>query len=398
MASQSTKNKKRIFLDYASATPLDRKVFQTMKPFFSDSYANPSTLYAEGLGARRALNKARRLVADLLSVHPDEIVFTGSGTESANSAIYGITEEFKNKNKKAHIIVSPFEHPAVLEAVKDFESKGGRVTYLPVSSSGCIDPVDVRKALTPETILVSVMYANNEIGTIQPIREIAKVIRIFRKNKKKENSFPYFYTDASQAANYLPLGVPQLGVDLMTLDGSKIYGPKGVGILYVRRGLLLKPLIVGGKQEEGRRAGTENVPAIVGFSRALSITCIMRDQENKRLTALRDKCIHSIMKKIPNAHLNGSLDLRLANNINICFPGIDAEFLVLQLDAQGIAVSASSSCSNLSLDTRSHTIIALGNKGCEESSLRISLGRFTTNEDIKYCVKILERLIVFAQR
>jgi cysteine desulfurase len=387
------KKQKRVFLDHASTTPVLPEVFRAMHQYFSTKYANPSALYEEGVMMKKVVEDSRKKIADIISSHSDEIIFTGSGTEADNLAIFGILDGLKLKIKKPHIIVSLIEHPAILEAVKVFIANGGEVSYLPMYPDGCVQAKDLKKILRPETILVSIMHANNEIGTVQPIKEIAKTIRHFRKNKKKENFLPYFHTDASQAANYLPLGIPQLGVDMMTLDASKIYGPKGIGMLFVRRGIEIVAQIVGGGQESGRRSGTESVASIVGFAKALSIVQGDFEKEGKRLVKIRDEAIGLIKKQFPKSDLNGSLENRLPNNINICFPKINAEFAVLQLDAKGFAISSSSSCNTLSANNRSYVIDALGNTSCSESSLRITLGRDTTRKEILNFIKTLRDLL-----
>lgn len=391
MKAQKTK---RIFLDHASTTPVLPEVFLAMKPYFSHTFANPSALYVEGLETKAVIEKARSSIADILSAHKDEIIFTGSGTEADNLAIFGVLEALKKTVAKPHIVVSALEHPAILEAVEVIKKEGVEVTVLFPNEEGIISPDDVYTSLKQNTVLVSIMYANNEIGTIEPIRDIAKAIRLFRKNKKKQNFLPYFHTDASQAGNYLSLGIPQLGVDMMTLDASKIYGPKGIGMLFVRRGLELSPMIVGGGQERGIRSGTENIASIVGFAKALSLAQSQKEKESKRLTLLRDWTIKEIKKHFPTAHINGSLTERLPNNINVCFPGLDGEFAVIKCDAEGVALSSSSSCQTLKDTSRSYVIESLGEKAdCAESSLRITLGRCTEKKDMERAIKVFKKVI-----
>lgn len=381
----------RIFLDYASATPLDPRVEKVMRPYFTREFANPSAIYKEGVKAKQVLERSRKQVADIIHALPDEIVFTGSGTESANLALIGVFRQaLKAGIKSPHIITSAFEHPAVLEAVEYCKNLGAKVTVIYPDRDGIISPKNVGQALRKDTVLVSVMYANNEIGTVQPIREIAKEIRRYKKKVTGYLSHVIFHVDASQAINYLPINVLELHSDLLTLDGSKIYGPKGVGILFVKRGVMIEPVILGGGQEKGRRSGTENVPAIVGIAQALAIADEEREKESKRLTVLQKVIFQGIKKIAKKSKVNGSLDLRLPNNINVCFPKVDAEFLVLKLDARGVAVSSSSSCKTISENSRSHVIEAIGGKDCAESSLRITLGRWTTNEEVKKFLKILK--------
>ena len=385
--SVTVKQNKRIFLDYASATPIDPRVLSAMRPYLGGEFANPSALYEEGVEAGKTIGNARKKVAGIIHALPDEIVFTGSGTESDNLAIIGAFRQAKQEGIRApHIIISSFEHPAILEAASRCAEEGAIVTYIKPDEEGIIHPESVKKALTPSTILVSVMHAQNEIGTIEPIKEIAKVLREFKKAKSqklKAGSYPLFHSDASQTANYIPLNVLELHTDLLTLDGSKIYGPKGVGMLFVKRGIRLVPQILGGGQERGLRSGTPNVGAIVGFARALEIAEKERESESKRVTELRDLAIKRIMKMYPNATLNGSLQRRLPNNINFCFPRQDSEFLVLKLDARGYAVSSSSSCRTLKENSRSYVIDEIGKRDCGESSIRITLGRYTTRGDME---------------
>ena len=392
-----TKRATRIFFDHASTTPVLPEVLRSMKPYWNQNFANPSALYEEGLLSHKAIQTARKTIADILHAHSDEIVFTGSGTESDNLAIVGVVEGVMEqaKIKKPHIISTAFEHPAVLEVLKRLEEKKVvTVTYIIPDGDGFVHPKDIADALTDATILVSVMYANNEIGTIQDIREIAKVIRNFKKNKKTNTMFPYFHTDASQAANYLPLNVLELHTDLLTLDASKIYGPKGIGLLFVRRGTHLQPIILGGGQEEGRRSGTENIPSIVGFAKALSIVQSDKDKESKRLFSLTSILTDQILKKYPSAKLNGSLSNRLPNIVNVCFPNIDAEFAVIKLDSLGVACSMASSCRTLKENDTSYVIESIGRgKECAESSLRLSLGRASTKQEVNQFLKQLKKVL-----
>jgi cysteine desulfurase len=385
---------KRIFLDYASTTPVDKSVVLAMQTFFSKIFANPSALYREGVLAKSAVSKARKTIARILSVHSEEIFFTGSGTESANLAIRGVFESVKEKVKNPHIIISSIEHPAVLQSARLAEKSGASVTIIPVNSSGLVSLNDIKAALRPTTIIVSIMQANNEVGSIEPIKEIGKFIKSFRKSKKTNTDFPYFHTDSSQAANYYSINTNQLGVDLLTLDASKIYGPKGIGALYVRRGVPISPIIAGGGQESGLRSGTENVAAIAGMAEALSLADEIREKESRRILLLRDYCIEKVLANFPGSSLNGTQKNRLPNNINICFQGIDAEFAVIKLDSLGIQCSSSSSCRSLEENTTSYVVSALGKKDCAGSSLRFSLGRFTTKSDINQLLKALKKVVV----
>lgn len=407
---------KRIYLDHAATTPLDACVFVAMRPFLAKEFGNPSALYREGVVAQKAVREARKKIAQALFAHPDEIIFTGSGTESNNLAIRGTVRSVQEKiqenraKKKPHIITSAIEHPSVLSVCQALEQEEVAVSYVGVDNNGIIKLDELKKSLRKETALVSVMYANNEIGTIQPIRGIAKIIRMWRKHHMRiSNSltrfagegsrshhnipFPYFHIDACQAVNYLPLHVEYLGVDLLTLNGSKIYGPKGVGALFVRRGVPIDPILYGGGQEYGLRPGTENVAGIVGLAEAVTVTERMKAKESKRLTKLRDDLIKAVFKKIPDTMLNGDQFARLPNNVNISIPGIESEHLIIELDAHGIAVSARSACKSMD-EEGSHVIMALGRETAgTESGVRFTLGRSTTKKDIDYTVVVLSQLV-----
>lgn len=396
--------KKKLYLDYAAGTPIDprveRVILRRMK-----TLGNPSSLHEAGRRVKEVLEDSRKKVAKALGARSDEIIFTGSGTESVNLGIFGAARAYKKFGK--HIITSSIEHHAVLRACQYLEqNEGFKVSYLDVKQNGIIDPEVFRKALRADTILVSIMYANNEIGTIQPITEIAKLLRDFRNRKfqvpnlklqVQHEKTPFFHVDACQAAGALNLNVNQLGIDLMTLNGSKIYGPKGVGCLYVKRGINLLPIIVGGNQEMGLRAGTENVPAIAGFAEALEIADREKTKESARLIKLRDYLIKSILNKIPDSYLNGDPILRLPNNINVSFEGVDSEMLVLTLDQKGIQVSTGAACT-IAETGPSHVLAAL--KALRKSrfydgsgNIRITLGRQTIKKDIDYVSQILPRIV-----
>jgi cysteine desulfurase len=339
--------------------------------------------------AFKQLESARGSVAKALEVHSEEIVFTSGGTESNNLAIKGILETWKEKNLGTpHVITTTIEHPSIKELLKKLEGKNlCRVTYINVDSEGIINLKELKESLTKETVLVSIMYVNNEIGTIQPISEVSKIVRAYRKDNNQV--YPYIHTDACQAALFCPLRVPSLGIDLLTLDGSKIYGPRGCGILFVRRGVTLTPELFGGDQEKERRAGTENVASASGFAVALELAQKEKDAESKRISVLRDLALFSIQKAIPQVEVNGSMNNRVPNNINICLKGIDAEFAVLKLDVKGVCISSVTSCRTKKEDSSSYVIEAMGKKDCSKSSLRITLGRFTTKSDIKRATNII---------
>ena len=391
-----SENKKIIYLDYAATTPIAPEVLKEMLPYLKKEYGNPSSIYGLGQKAQMACDKARQRVADFLNCSSSEIVFTGSATEANNLAILGMikNQRPKTKNQKLHIITTQIEHHAVLEPYKELEKQGAEVTYLPVDKQGLVRVSDVEKAIKVNTVLVSIMYANNEIGTIQPIAEIAKLI-------KKINSFNlgrptsqkiYFHTDTVQAANYLDCDVKKLGVDLLTLSGHKIYGPKGVGALYIKEGTPIAPIIYGGGQEEGIRSGTENVAGIVGLG-AASVEVKLQQTKNRGLEKLRDKLIDGILKSIPDSKLNGSRESRLPNNVNFTIRGAEGESMVIALDQEGITASTGSACSSRSLEP-SHVLLALGlNHEQAHSSLRLTLGRYTTEKEVDKVLEVLPKIV-----
>jgi cysteine desulfurase len=372
---------KIIYLDNAATTPVRPEVLKAMLPFFSEKYGNPSSLHVKGQEAAFAIKKSREKIAQILNCKPNEIVFVSGGTESVNLALKGFA--LANRRKGNHIITQKTEHHAVLESCKWLEKQGFSVTYLDVDEFGIVKLKDVEKAITNKTILVSIMYANNEIGTIQPIREIASIC-------KKHNVA--FHTDACQAAGYCDLNVQKLGIDLLTINGSKIYGPKGIGLLYIKQGLHIMPLIHGGEQEYNLRAGTENVPAIVGFAKALELAQKEQKKESKRLVVLRKKLIEGLLR-IPKTKLNGHPSKRLPNNVNVSFFGVEGEAIVTMLSEKGVCASTGSACSSKHL-TPSHVLLAIGRKPEEaHGSLRLSLGRYTTKKDIDYVLKIMPEIV-----
>lgn len=381
---------RRVYLDHAAATPLDPKVRRCMERYIAVEFANPSAIHEEGVRARNAVEEARRGVAHELGVLPDEIVFTSGATESANLALIGTVDAWRKAHpgRIPHVIVSSIEHDAVLAPARVLEARGVRVTRLPIDRNGFIDCGHIKTELSLDTVVISVMLANNEIGTIQPLREIAKIIRKWRKEhrgvardrkRETEERYPLFHTDATQAVNYCDVNIPRMGVDMLTMNAAKIYGPKGVGVLAVLRNTPIEPILFGGGQEAGRRSGTENVPAIVGFREALRLACMMRAKEAARLTKLRDRAI-ARLSTIPDLVVNGDPSARLPNNINFSIKGIDHEFLALQLDAKGFAVATKSACNESDAET-SHVLSALrraqGNSA-PQSGIRITLGRGTT--------------------
>lgn len=396
---------RKIYLDYAGSTPIDTGISKKIAQYERDFFANPSAIYKDGLKAREIIENSRAKIADLLKASKNEIIFTGSGTESDALAILGTIDNYKNQlplNILPHIVTTNIEHPAVLLNCEYLEKMGkAEVTYVKVNDKGLIDPKDIKEAIKENTILVSVMYANNEIGSIEPIEEIAKVIRYHRKISN--SIFPIFHTDASQAMNYLPTeNIEKLGVDLMTFNSSKIYGPKGVGVLFKKRNIGISPLYFGGGQEQDLRSGTESVSLIAGITLALQKTCQMKDKESARLTVLRDYGIKKLLDLSSQTPykiiLNGDAAKRLPNNINITVNGISSELLVIELDAKGIAVSERSAC-HASDENASYVIRAL-KKTCgrkkdqDNGSIRISLGRQTSKRDIDILVLSLKTILL----
>jgi cysteine desulfurase len=372
---------KRIYLDYAATTPVDKRVAKAMQPFMYESFGNTMSLHSFGQEAKLALEQSRKTVADLINAKPNEIIFTSSATESNNQALKGVA--FANKAKGNHIIISSIEHPCIVESAKWLATQGFEITKLPVDKYGMVNPEDIRRAIKPDTILVSVIHASNEIGTIQNIAEIGKICR-----EKKV----YFHTDASQSFGKILIDVKKMNIDLLTTSSHKIYGPKGAGLLYVREGIKLVPLLHGGGQENGLRSSTVNVPAIVGFAKAAEICQKEMFAESKRLTKLRDKLIKSVLK-IKGSHLNGHPKNRLANNANFWFEFIEGESLIMRLDLDGIACSTGSACSSFTLEP-SHVLLATGLKPQEaHGSLRVSLGRFTTEKEVDRLIKVLPGIV-----
>ena len=402
---------KRIYLDHAATTPMDPRVKSATEPFLSQDFGNAGGLYEEGRLAKNALVKSRETIAKIIGARAEEIIFTSGGTESDNLAIFGVVRAatgkkpgflgdskpgFEETAACPHIITTKFEHHAVLEPCQQLQKEGFDVTFLDVGEDGIVNPKDIKMALRPETILVSVMYANNEIGTIQPIAEIGKIIKEYRAQNK--SAYPYFHTDACQAAGYLDLNVNNLGVDLMTVNASKIYGPKGAGFLYRKMGVKIKPQILGGGQEMRMRSGTEPVGLIAGLAKALEIAQAEKDLETNRLTPLRDYFISELFKKIPKIVLNGHSVKRLPGNINISILDIEGEALVLYLDAKGISFSTGSACTSESLEP-SHVILALG-KPYEfaHASMRFTMGRETIKEDLDYVLGELPRAVEWLRK
>lgn len=376
---------KRVYLDNASTTPIDVKALSAMLPYLKDIVGNPSSLHYEGRLAKSAIEKSRAKIAEIVGAKPDEIIFTSGGTESDNLAILGIARA--NQNKGKHIIVSCIEHKAILNSCKKLASDGFEITYIDVDNNGLISLEQLKSSIKPTTILVSVMYANNEIGTTQPIEQIAKII------KDSKISTPVFHSDACQAAGSLPININDLGVDALTISSSKIYGPKGIGCLYINSKCQIEPITFGGDQENRIRPGTENVAAIVGFAEALLIAENKRQSESLRLQKLRDYFLSKIQKNINDVSINGGMNNRLPNNINISIKGVEGESLVLLLDNQGIACSTGSACSSIDLNP-SHVLMQIGTPlELAHCSVRFTLGRHTNKKDIDNTINILTECV-----
>jgi len=379
-----------IYLDNAGTTPVDPQVIESIIPFLGSRFGNASSLHSLGQDARKALEDSRESVSKILNCRLSEIVFTSGGTESDNIAIKGLAAGVKAVNGSNHIITTKIEHHAVLHACEQLEKVGYLVTYLSVDKHGLIDLNELENAINDNTSLVSVMLANNEIGTIQPIREISDVIK---KCSEKLGRKIFFHTDAVQGAGILDLDVGKLGVDLMSLSGHKFHGPKGVGLLFIRRGTPIEPLIVGGGQERERRSGTSNVAGVVGFTTALFIAERDRVKNVDLCLKLRDKLMHGILDSIDNAFLNGHPTLRLPGNVNISFKGIEGEIILLGLDMAGVCASSGSACSSGSLDP-SHVLLAIGlNDEIARSSIRFTFGKYNSIAEIERVIDILTELI-----
>lgn len=371
-----------IYLDHAATTPVKPEVLEAMLPWFTENFGNPSTVYSIGRTSKKAIEEARETVARIIGAEPREIFFTGSGTEADNWAIKGAA--YANMKKGKHIITTSIEHHAVLHTCQYLESECFEVTYLPVDEYGLVSPEQVEAAIRPDTILISVMFANNEIGTIQPIAEIGKIAR--------EKGI-CFHTDAVQAMGSIRVNVSDLNVDMLSMSAHKFYGPKGVGALYIRKGVKLTSFMHGGAQERGRRASTENVPGIVGLAKALELADKNMDEHNKKLIALRDRTIAEIEEKIPYVRLNGHREKRLPGNVNFSFEFIEGESLLLMLDLKGIAASSGSACTSGSLDP-SHVLLAIGlPHERAHGSLRLTFGDGNTDEDVDCLMEVLPGIV-----
>ena len=373
---------KKVYLDYAATTPCDPEVLKAIEPYFFEKFGNPSSIHAFGQEARHAIEDAREILAKFIGANPDEIIFTSGGTESDNSAIEGVA--FAQQKKGNHIITTAIEHHAILEPAKFLERFGFKATLVKVGKDGLVDPLDIKKAITDKTILISVMHANNEIGVVQPITEIGKIA--------KEKGIT-FHADAVQTVGHIPVNVNELNVDLLSLSAHKFYGPKGVGALYVRKGTRLEKFMHGGGQEKGKRGSTHNVPGIVGLGKAIQLCADKMEAEAKFQIGLRDQLIKEIPARIPDVLLNGHPLKRLPNNVNFSIRYIEGESILLNLDMVGIAASTGSACTSESLEP-SHVMLAIGlPHEIAHGSLRITLGRWTTKEDTDYLLESLPKIV-----
>ena len=377
-----------IYMDHAATTPVRPEVVRAMLPFFSESFGNPSSIYELAQGSRGAVDAARRSIARSLGCRASELVFTSGGTEADNAAIKGVAVALRNVGR--HVITTAIEHHAVLHTCHQLEQFGYAVTYLPVDENGLVDPRDVADAITSETTVVSVMLANNEIGTIQPIAEIADAVK---READKLGRRIYVHTDAVQAVGAIDVNIRKLGVDMLSMSGHKLGGPKGVGALYLRRGAPFEPILMGGGQERERRSGTENVPAIVGLAEAVRLAESEREETAKRAARLRDKIIAGVQERIPRTRLNGHPTRRLPNNVNVSFEDVEGEPILLGLDFAGICASSGSACSSASLEP-SHVLTAIGlPANLAQGSLRITVGSENTEEDADYLIETLAGLV-----
>lgn len=373
---------KRIYLDHNATTPVHPEVLEAMLPYFKDKFGNPSSIHGFGQEAKAALEQSREKVAQLLGASSNEIFFTCGGTESDNLAVKGTA--FANRKKGFHIITSKIEHHAILESCKFLEKEGFEVTYLPVDSHGCVDPEDLRKAIRDDTTLVSVMYANNEMGTIQPIEELSEIAH---------QKGVYFHTDAVQAVGKIPIDPKKLNVDMLSMSGHKIYGPKGAGAIYIRKGVRITPWSHGGHHERSRRAGTENVPGIVGFAKALELVVKELDAQNKHLKNLTEAFYKKLTNTIPDVILNGDLNRRIPNTLNLSFKGVEGESIILSLDLKGVAVASGSACTSGTLEP-SHVLSAMGiDPAIAQGAIRFSFGRDNTMEDVEYVASLLPEIV-----
>ncbi len=373
---------RRVYFDNNASTPVDREVLEAMLPYFAENFGNASSIHSPGQQARKAVEHAREQVAALLGARAAEITFTSGGTESDNLAILGIVNA--DERPKKHIITTQIEHSAVLQTCRALEERGLEVTYLPVNSDGLVDPADVRKSLRPETVLITVMHANNELGCVEPIEEIGRIAA---------EADVYFHVDAVQSAGKIPISVEQIGADLLAISAHKIYGPKGVGALFIRKGTRLKPVLFGGKDIRVHRPGTENVAGIVGLGKAAEIAQYKLQAEGARLSALRDRLEQGLLATIPSARVNGAHAPRTPNTANLSFSFIEGESMVIALDLKGLACSTGAACSSGAIEP-SHVLTAIGLPAEQaRGSMRFSLGRLNTDDDVDFALKVIPEAV-----
>ena len=384
---------RHVYLDYAGGTPIDPRAKLAMEPYWEVEFGNPAALYHAGRVAKDAIDNARKSIAQVLNASDAEIIFTASSTEADNLAFFGAARAVKSHlqqmNAKGHVIISAIEHHVMINSAEALKKDGIDVSLAPVDKNGIVEVRELEKLVRPDTFFVSVMYANNEIGTVEPVQKLSAALRARRGAKP----YPLLHTDACQAAGFLPLNVVELGVDLMTLNGSKIYGPRGTGLLYKKNGVAMHPLIVGGEQEQHLRAGTESGPLIVGFAAALQKAERLRAAESARLTALRDYFTRELLKKIPRAVLNGHSTNRLPNNVHVSMPYVEGEAMLLILDRHSVEASTGSACSAYDLQP-SHVLLAIGQTPeLAHGSIRFSLGRHTTKEELDYVLSVFPGVV-----
>jgi len=383
---------KSIYFDNAATTKVDSRVLEKMLPYLNDEFGNAGSIHSYGQTALGAVDEARKTVAEFFGAKNQEIIFTSGATESNNLAIQGVVDFFLEKNKKMHIITSKIEHPAVLEVFQEMKKRGAEVDFINVDECGVLKIEELKKKIKRNTVLISVMYANNEVGAIQPIKEISELIKNERSRRTKDDLSIYLHTDATQAVNYLPVNVDYLGVDMLTFSGHKIYAPKGIGALYIRAGVKIKPINFGGHQEYGLRAGTNNVPGIVALAKAVEIISIEQKKEIQKLKSIKDK-LSKELSGFENFKFNGASEKQLPNILNISFLNAEGESILMLLDMEGIAISTGSACSSGSLEP-SHVLTAMGRKPeWAHGSVRVSLGRFNNENEVAPFIKSLKIII-----
>jgi len=378
----------KIYFDYASTTPVDSRVLKAMLPYFSEKFGNCASLHSFGAEALEALKQSRKTIAKALNASPEEIVFTSSATESNNLALKGVA--FANRKKGNHLVISSIEHACIRESAAWLKKQGFKITIIPVNKYGLVNPKDVEKEIKKNTILVSIIHANNEIGTIQPIAKIGKILQT--KNYKLKTKV-LFHTDAAQSFGKIPIDVKKMNIDLLTASSHKMYGPKGAALLYIKKGTKIEPILHGGEQEFGLRSSTVNIPAIVGFAKAVEICEKEMNKESRRQIKLRDKIIKEVLRTIPSSYLNGHFKNRLPNNINLRFDAVEGESILAKLNELSIAISTASACASPKLQP-SPVLLACGLKPEQaHSAIRITIGRFTKEKDVNYLIKSLQKVV-----